>query len=67
VKRIGRRAPTGTHAAFRPGHQSRFDLSIVLVRVARLNDRIALALYLASGEAIFTTGQCHVIDGGWSN
>jgi 2-keto-3-deoxy-L-fuconate dehydrogenase len=27
----------------------------------------ALALYLASDEAIFTAGQCHVIDGGWSN
>jgi len=27
----------------------------------------ALALYLASDEAIFTTGQCHVVDGGCSN
>jgi len=26
-----------------------------------------LALYLASDEAAFTTGQIHVIDGGWSN
>ncbi len=25
-----------------------------------------LALYLASDDAAFTTGQCHVIDGGWS-
>jgi 2-keto-3-deoxy-L-fuconate dehydrogenase len=27
----------------------------------------ALALYLASDASAFTTGQCHVIDGGWSN
>jgi 2-keto-3-deoxy-L-fuconate dehydrogenase len=27
----------------------------------------ALALYLASDESEFTTGQCHIIDGGWSN
>jgi 2-keto-3-deoxy-L-fuconate dehydrogenase len=26
----------------------------------------ALALYLASDESQFTTGQCHIIDGGWS-
>ena len=26
----------------------------------------ALALYLASDDSAFTTGQCHVIDGGWS-
>ncbi len=26
-----------------------------------------LALYLASDESSFTTGQCHIIDGGWAN
>jgi len=27
----------------------------------------SLFVYLASDEAAFTTGQIHVIDGGWSN
>jgi 2-keto-3-deoxy-L-fuconate dehydrogenase len=27
----------------------------------------ALALYLASDDSQFTTGQCHIVDGGWSN
>ncbi|WP_322104562.1 SDR family oxidoreductase [Paraburkholderia sp. J41] len=36
-------------------------------RVGRPEEIAALALYLASDEASFTTGQAHVIDGGWSN
>jgi 2-keto-3-deoxy-L-fuconate dehydrogenase len=37
--------------------------------IGRLGDPAevaALALYLASDESLFTTGQIHIIDGGWS-
>jgi 2-keto-3-deoxy-L-fuconate dehydrogenase len=36
-------------------------------RLGRPEEIAALAAYLASDEAGFTTGQIHVIDGGWSN
>jgi 2-keto-3-deoxy-L-fuconate dehydrogenase len=36
-------------------------------RIGRPAEIAALAAYLASDEAAFTTGQIHVIDGGWSN
>lgn len=36
-------------------------------RVGRAEEIAALALYLASDDSGFTTGQTHVIDGGWSN
>ena len=35
-------------------------------RIGRAEEVAALAVYLASDEAAFTTGQCHVIDGGWT-
>lgn len=35
-------------------------------RIGRPEEIAALAAYLASDEAGFTTGQIHVIDGGWS-
>jgi 2-keto-3-deoxy-L-fuconate dehydrogenase len=35
-------------------------------RLGRPAEIAALALYLASDESEFTTGQCHIIDGGWS-
>jgi 2-keto-3-deoxy-L-fuconate dehydrogenase len=36
-------------------------------RLGKTTEIAALALYLASDESAFVTGQCHVIDGGWSN
>ena len=36
-------------------------------RVGRPEEVAALAAYLASDEAAFTTGQTHIIDGGWAN
>jgi 2-keto-3-deoxy-L-fuconate dehydrogenase len=36
-------------------------------RVGKPEEIAALAAYLSSDEAGFTTGQAHVIDGGWSN
>jgi 2-keto-3-deoxy-L-fuconate dehydrogenase len=36
-------------------------------RLGRPAEIAALALYLASDESQFTTGQCHIVDGGWSN
>ncbi len=36
-------------------------------RIGKANEIAELALYLASDNSAFTTGQCHVIDGGWAN
>ena len=36
-------------------------------RVGTASEIAALAVYLASDEAAFTTGTAQVIDGGWSN
>jgi len=35
-------------------------------RIAKAEEIAALVVYLASEESAFTTGQAHVIDGGWS-
>ena len=36
-------------------------------RLGRPEEIAALARYLASDEAAFTTGQTYIIDGGWAN
>lgn len=36
-------------------------------RLGKAEEVAALLLYLASDESAYTTGQVHVIDGGWSN
>jgi 2-keto-3-deoxy-L-fuconate dehydrogenase len=36
-------------------------------RLGKADEIAALAAYLASDEAAFTTGTIHIIDGGWSN
>lgn len=36
-------------------------------RIASAEEIAALVVYLASDESAFTTGQAHVIDGGWSS
>ena len=35
-------------------------------RLGSVQELASLALYLASDESAFTTGQTHVIDGGWA-
>jgi 2-keto-3-deoxy-L-fuconate dehydrogenase len=35
-------------------------------RLGRPEEIAALAVYLASDESSFVTGQCHIIDGAWS-
>ena len=37
-----------------------------LGRVGKAEEIAALATYLASDDSAFTTGQCHIVDGGWA-
>jgi 2-keto-3-deoxy-L-fuconate dehydrogenase len=34
-------------------------------RLGKPEEIASLALYLASDESAFTTGQTHIVDGGW--
>jgi 2-keto-3-deoxy-L-fuconate dehydrogenase len=54
---------TGDYAAA----QASFIARQPMGRLGNAGEIAALALYLASDEAAFTTGAVHVIDGGWVN
>jgi len=58
-----RLAATGDYAAARAAFVARQPMG----RIGRPEEIAALVVWLASDESAFVTGQCHVIDGGWSN
>jgi 2-keto-3-deoxy-L-fuconate dehydrogenase len=53
-------------AAAGAGGRDAFVARQPMGRLGRPEEIAALALYLASDESAFTTGQIHVIDGGWT-
>ncbi len=59
---VGRMVATGDPAAARAAFVARQPMG----RLGTAQEVAALALYLASDEAAFTTGAIHVIDGGWT-
>ncbi|WP_116810727.1 SDR family oxidoreductase [Steroidobacter cummioxidans] len=54
---------TGDYAAARAAFIQRQPMG----RLGEASEVAWLAVYLASEESAFTTGQCHIIDGGWTN
>jgi 2-keto-3-deoxy-L-fuconate dehydrogenase len=54
---------SGDYEAARKSFTSRQPMG----RLGTAQEIASLALYLASDESAFVTGQCHVIDGGWAN
>jgi 2-keto-3-deoxy-L-fuconate dehydrogenase len=58
-----RLADTGDYAAARDAFTARQPMG----RLGKPEELAQLALYLASDESAFTTGQIHIIDGGWIN
>ena len=46
---------------------SEFTARQAMGRFGKTDELAALAVYLASDESSFTTGQPHIIDGGWVN
>lgn len=49
------------------GAMAAFTARQPMGRIGQPDEIAALALYLASDASSFTTGQCHIVDGGWSN
>jgi len=58
-----RLSATGDYDAARAAFIARQPMG----RIGRPDEIAALVVWLASDESAFVTGQCHVIDGGWSN
>lgn len=58
-----RLADTGDYAAARAAFTARQPMG----RLGQPDELAQLALYLASDDSSFTTGQIHIIDGGWIN
>jgi 2-keto-3-deoxy-L-fuconate dehydrogenase len=58
-----RLADTGDYEAARQAFTARQPMG----RLGKPAELAQLALYLASDESTFTTGQIHIIDGGWIN
>jgi len=58
-----RLADTGDYDAARAAFTARQPMG----RLGRPEELAQLALYLASDDSAFTTGQIHIIDGGWIN
>ncbi|PVM94132.1 SDR family oxidoreductase [Caulobacter endophyticus] len=58
-----RLADTGDYAAAHKAFTARQPMG----RLGKPEELAQLALYLASDESAFTTGQIHIIDGGWIN
>lgn len=58
-----RLADTGDYEAARKTFTARQPMG----RLGKPEELAQLALYLASDESGFTTGQIHIIDGGWIN
>ena len=46
---------------------ARFSARRPVGRLGKPEEVAAMMLWLASDAAAFITGECHVIDGGWSN
>jgi 2-keto-3-deoxy-L-fuconate dehydrogenase len=56
----------GRMAAAGPGGRETFVSRQPMGRLGKPEEIAAIVVYLASDESSFTTGQIHVIDGGWT-